>query len=177
MTLSPEEKIAWQDLLEAGDIVSFAFPVSEPGDCSPRKARPCLVLEIVEMSGVRCAHLAYGTSIWSRANRGLELRVSRKDDIDATGLVKPTRFVGARRLLIPLDDDGFRCRNGSPVIGKLPEELQPRLQAITDSIHGTKDVKTLRNPSHKPVPSLIKPRPKLIKPKQPKLILPPRLRL
>lgn len=120
--------------IQSGDIVSFRFPSTE-GDVH-EKARPCLVLAI---SGDQ-ATVVYGTSSAHRANRGLELRVTRQDDLDALHLRHPTRFVGARRVTVGLDSPRFRPRRetGSCVIGSLPPSLQSRL-AHLQSLIGADD--------------------------------------
>ncbi len=105
--------------LQPGDLVAFRFPYAEGG--SPY-ARPCLVLETTTAEVL----LAYGTSSRGRANQGLEIRVNR--DFAACGLVRPTRFVTARRVRVARTDPRLEAdlQTGSPLIGRLPDALQAR---------------------------------------------------
>jgi hypothetical protein len=119
--------LTWRDMLAAGDIVAFTYPC--PDDPAAEKCRPCLVLEVDRIAGE--AVLAYGTSRWSGANRGQELHVTRRADRIAASLDRPTRFVGARRVRIPLGSARFvECRSGTAVLGRLGEGLRPRLDRI-----------------------------------------------
>ena len=98
---------AWQDLITPGDIVSFRFPLAEEDHSGRPKARPCLVLDIEEHGDQRYALLAYGTTSRRRSNIGYEVHARRRADYLSAGLNEPTRFVGARRLLVPLKHSGF----------------------------------------------------------------------
>ena len=92
----------WRDHVSYGDIVSFRFPLAEEGAAGCPKARPCLVLDVEVRGGQRYALLAYGTTSRRRSNVGYEVHVRRRTDYLSAGLNEPTRFVGARRLLVPL---------------------------------------------------------------------------
>lgn len=118
---NPTMTAAWQEHISPGDIVSFRFPLAEEGRSGRPKARPCLVLGIEDHDGHRCLLLAYGTTSRRRSNIGYEVHARRRTDYTAAGLDEPTRFVGARRLLVPLNNRGFAICSGtgSPVIGRL----------------------------------------------------------
>ena len=113
--------------LQPGDLVAFRFPYAE--GVSPY-ARPCLVLETTTAEVL----LAYGTSSRGRANRGLEIRVNR--DFAACGLVRPTRFVTARRVRVARTDSRFEAdpETGSLLIGRLPDILQARRAELCDRL-------------------------------------------
>lgn len=121
-----DQSTTWRDTLAAGDIVAFVFPC--PDDPSAEKSRPCLVLEIDRANGE--AVVVYGTSRWTGANRGQELHVTG-EAARSSSLDKPTRFVGARRVRVPLGSPRFvECRAGTAILGRLTESLRPRLDRM-----------------------------------------------
>ena len=65
--------------------------------------------------------LAYGTTSRRRSNVGHEVHVRHRADYLAAGLNEPTRFVDARRVLVPLNHRGFEIcgATGAPVLGRL----------------------------------------------------------
>jgi hypothetical protein len=129
----------WRDSLLAGDIVSFVFPSSE-GDAELEKARPSLILAIDRDGEEPMATVAYGTSSRTRSNTGLELHVRKSEDINATGLHKRTRFVGARTATVPLSSMRFvECAAGTAVLGRLPEPLLPRLAQVVAGLDRLED--------------------------------------
>lgn len=133
---------AWQDHLSYGDIVSFRFPLAEEEHTGRPKARPCLVLEIENKGGQRYALLAYGTTSRRRSNIGYEVHVRRKADYLSAGLKEPTRFVGARRLLVPLNHSGFVISNatGAPVLGRIDGNPFDAMNAVRGRIHAERDI-------------------------------------
>ena len=110
------------ELLQVGDIVTALFPHKE----GPAKhARPCLILEVTDEELL----IAYGTTSKSDANRGLDLSV--REDPEAHGLHRPTRFVCARRLRLPRTDARLVAdRHGRLFVGKLGQQYRPRLDDI-----------------------------------------------
>ena len=137
----PRQAVAdWRDALRHGDVVSFRFPVE--GDGATPKTRPCLVLDIEPHGARRHALLAYGTTSGSKANRGCEVAVIRPDLIAAAGLRRPTRFVGARRILVPLQHSAFAVsgETGSPVLGRLEGPALERLNRVRARIHAEADI-------------------------------------
>ncbi len=134
---------AWQDHVTLGDIVAYRFPLAEE-DASTRqpKARPCLILDIEVINGQRYALIAYGTTSHRRSNVGYEVHVRRGADYLSAGLDEPTRFVGARRVLVPLTHKGFAiCREtGSAVLGRLDGEPFERMNAVRGRIHAMRDI-------------------------------------
>lgn len=140
----------WRDCIAVGDVVSFRFPCATDNDTMP-KARPCLVLDIETINGQRYALLAYGTTATGGANRGYEIRVSFTEALASAGLHKPTRFVAARRLLVPLESANFACSamTGAPVLGRLTGETRERMQAIRARIHAERDIAADRRASRR----------------------------
>lgn len=125
-------QLSWRDALEPGDIVAFAFPTTEP-NATHEKHRPALVLAIDRSGDVAEAIVVYGTASMTRANTGLELRVTSPADMAAARLHKPTRFVGTRRVRVPLDSPRFVvCAASTAVIGRLPATYHPRLDRLRD---------------------------------------------
>lgn len=118
----------WQSRLQPADIVAFRFPHERLCKRGVPKVRPTLVLDRVEIGGTPFALLAYGTS--SRRPRAPDLLVEVDDvaEIAAASLDAPTRFDGARRILVSLDNAGFvSCpRRRTPVIGRLTGVSQTR---------------------------------------------------
>lgn len=143
----------WKAMLAVGDIVSYRFPVADAdeGGTSEPKARPCLVLDIETIGGATYALLAYGTSSRTNANRGYEIRVLAPAVFRPAGLDKPTRFVGARRLLVALDARGFVCgaTTGSPVLGSLEGAPRARMNAVRGRIHAERDIAADRRASRR----------------------------
>jgi mRNA-degrading endonuclease toxin of MazEF toxin-antitoxin module len=137
----------WRDDLSHGDIVLFRFPLSEGGEDAEIKARPCLVLDIETIGDARYAVIVYGTTSRRKANVGEEIHVSRRDAYTAAGLNEPTRFVGARRILVPLTHKGFVevSNTGSPVLGHLVDSEFDRLNAVRGRIHTLRDIATERH--------------------------------
>lgn len=133
---------AWRDYLSYGDIVSFRFPLAEEGSTGQPKARPCLILDIEVQGDQRYALIAYGTTSRRRSNVGYEIHVRYRADYLAAGLDEPTRFVGARRLLVPLNHSGFAiCRaTGSAVIGRLESAAFKAMNAVRGRIHAEADI-------------------------------------
>lgn len=66
---------AWRDHIRVGDVVLFRYPCAAAADIEAPKSRPCLVLDIETVGGLRYALLAYGTTAATNANRGYEIRV------------------------------------------------------------------------------------------------------
>ena len=95
----------WKANIAPGDVVRFRFPVAECSDhnaAAGPKLRPCLVLEVFQLSGQRFVKIAYGTSAFTTANKGCEVLVKHPDGCAAAGLDRPTRFVGARSIIVTL---------------------------------------------------------------------------
>lgn len=138
LTMTP----AWRDHLSYGDIVSFRFPLAEEAGTGKPKARPCLILDIETRDGQRYALLAYGTTSRRRSNVGYEIHVRRRDEYLPAGLDEPTRFVGARRLLVPLTHSDFAiCRaTGSAVLGRLEGAPFDDMNAVRGRIHAEADI-------------------------------------
>jgi len=76
----------------------------------------------------------------TRANKGYEIRVFQRADLCASGLRKPTRFIGARRISIPLTHRGFSNTSGSPIVGHLAPALHERFNAVRARIHAEADI-------------------------------------
>lgn len=141
MQLDPSMKADWRDHLTWGHVVLFLFPIKLAGEGEKPKARPCLILDCPEINGRRFAVVAYGTSVNSQANRGYEIVVDGTEALDL-GLAKPTRFIGARRILVPLDHKGFLNVVGtpSPVIGRLSGRAFNRMNAVRGRIQAEADI-------------------------------------
>ena len=133
---------AWQDHVSHGDILSFRFPLAEEESTEAPKVRPCLVLDIEKMGSQRYALLAYGTTSYRRSNVGYEIHVRRRAEYLAAGLNEPTRFVGARRMFVPLGHSCFDiCRTtGSAVLGRLNGAPFAAMNAVRGRIHAEADI-------------------------------------
>ena len=140
----------WVTDLQIGQILRFRFPIKEAGDGDRPKARPCLVLNLRQGLGKRFAELAYGTSAYTKSNKGYEVRVSRLEEAVAAGLTHPTRFIGARRLIVALDNPGFvtgPC--GTPLIGQLSGALLERTNTVRARLQADADMAVSVREEHK----------------------------
>lgn len=129
--------------LERGDVVLFRFPTSEEEDTEggAPKRRPCLVLDVFERGCERYVQLAYGTSAHTRANRGYEVLVKQRDSRAVAGLRKPTRFIGARRVTVHVQNSGLRGpAEGPKILGRLDDALLARMHAIRARIQAEADI-------------------------------------
>lgn len=128
--------------LQRGDVVLFRFPLNDK-NAKPGvpKRRPCLVLNTLS-SGDDCfVEIAYGTSADTRANRGYEVIVKHPSSREEAGLSKPTRFVGARRIIVHVNHSGFNGQaEGPEIIGKLDAPLLERLNAVRAGIQAQADI-------------------------------------
>ncbi|WP_299821441.1 hypothetical protein [uncultured Jannaschia sp.] len=131
ITTDPARTGDWQDRLSAGDTVSFRFPVAEEDGPQP-KARPCLVLDVQDIDGVRHALMAYGTSRKTRKNCGFEVEVCKTEARAAAGLDRRTRFIGARRVRVALGDPAFVCcrQRDTPILDRLVGGELARLETL-----------------------------------------------
>lgn len=158
-TLSSVIIDTWRDQLAHGDIVLFRFPLSDGSENTPLKARPCVVLDIETIGETRYALVAYGTTSRRRSNVGEEIHVRKREAYTAAGLDRPTRFIGARRVLVPMTHSGFVSRPGtdSPVIGRLTGTEFERLNAVRGRIHALRDIAADRrtNRSRRPAPRFV----------------------
>ncbi len=121
----------WRTSLEPGHIVLFRFPTEEDGGPEP-EARPCLILETPLIDGAPHAVIAYGTTAMGTSNRGFEVRLRKPSDHRRAGLDRQTRFVGSRRLTVPLTHRGWTISptTGSFVLGRLSGPTQARMDAV-----------------------------------------------
>lgn len=157
----------WQAHLRAGDIVSFKFPLAERTARKHAKTRPCLVLSVADQDGVPHAVVVYGTSADTPANRGHDLFIDTPQSMAAAGLRKPTRFVGARRVCVPLTSARFcpQTSTGSPIIGHLAAEDRRAMLDVVRAIL-REPSRPARRPRHRS-PTAIGPRPGSIATSQP----------
>lgn len=124
----------WQTELTAGTVVSYRFPVAEEAGGPEPKARPCLVVDVREIDGQRHAVVAYGTSRQTKTNCGYEVEVRNVEARAAAGLDRRTRFIGARRVTVPLGDAAFvTCRQrDTPILGHLAGGPLARLETLRE---------------------------------------------
>jgi hypothetical protein len=128
--------------LQRGDVVLFRFPLNdENAEPGVPKRRPCLVLNTLNNGDDRFVEIAYGTSADTRANRGYEVIVKHPTSREEAGLSKPTRFVGARRIIVHVNHSGFDGEaEGPEIIGKLDAPLLERLNAVRARIQAEADI-------------------------------------
>ncbi|AFO92237.1 hypothetical protein D1822_12530 [Phaeobacter inhibens] len=134
----------WKDLVERGDVVLFAFPISEDATtpaASP-KLRPCLVLDVFELNGTKFVELAYGTSARTKANTGYEVRVGHTASCHAAGLDRPSRFVCSRRVIVSINHPGFEGgEERGTLIGRLDPPLVDRMNDVRARLQAEADIK------------------------------------
>ena len=146
MQINPTMTADWRDHPAPATSSLFAFRWLRKAARDGPKKRPCLVLDVEEIGGERFALLAYGTTSRRSSNVGYEIHVRKRAEFTAAGLVEPTRFVGQRRLLVPLGHSGFViCRaTSSPVLGRLDGDPLRRLHAVRGRIHAERDIAASR---------------------------------
>lgn len=127
----------WQEELQFGDIVSFRFPTTDGGE--PKSGRPCLILDVRRLQGEPWAVVAYGTSSPTSANRGLDIEAPSRRTCPVTGLAHDTRFVAARRVIVPLSSRQFAIAPElrTAVLGRLVGPSRHRADAIRQRLTGT----------------------------------------
>ena len=79
------------------------------------------------------------------------MHVRRSADYIAVGLNEPTRFVGARRVLVPLTHSGFVIcgATGSAVLGRLEGNPFEAMDAVRSRIHAMRDIAEDRRDSRR----------------------------
>ena len=103
--------------------------------------------------------LAYGTSASTPANRGYEIAITHVADLQAAGLTRATRFVGARLLSVSRDHTGFDVGGTEPpVIGRLPENRIERMNWVRARIHAERDIAADRRAEGRKVGPVVEPR-------------------
>ena len=122
---------AWQSDLKPNHIVAFRFPHEHKSSVSP-KVRPTLVLDVLTIGEERHAVLAYGTSSFRRRSYDLLVPVNCSAELEAASLFAPTKFDGARRILVPLSDAGFSCscKLSTPILGYLTGRSADRVDIV-----------------------------------------------
>lgn len=134
----PKFSAEWRNHVNIGDLVSFQFPVNETSEDSDQpKRKPCLVLDCSMRAGTRLLTIAYGTSSSGKAKRGYEIAINDPARVLAAGLLKSTRFVGARRIIVPVTHKGFAVSRKihSPVLRALTDPEFKRLVAVRSRIN------------------------------------------
>ena len=142
MTNNSAPAPAWNDTIQHGDVVLFHFPCAEGGATGTPKSRTCLVLDVQDRDGRRFVELAYGTSVASRLNVGHEIDIFEPAEMTAAGVRKPTRFVGARRVIVAVDHSGWDLnpRHATPVIGHLGPLGMARMNDVRARIEAMRDI-------------------------------------
>ncbi len=88
-----------------------------------------MTLNIKTTGGIRYAVIAYGTTSRRRSNVGEEIHVRKREAFTAAGLNEPTRFIGGRRILVPLTHSGFEVASKI----KHPQTISSRLSGFVNS--------------------------------------------
>lgn len=115
---------------QAYSIVTGFYPETKPKDGSP-DCRPLLVTQVLQSkkTGETAVRVCYGTTklkFPQRAN--IDLIVQNSSDLDACGLLRPTRFVvdPSQQVILRWGDTYFKPWTGCahPRLGMLPLDLQ-----------------------------------------------------
>lgn len=141
---NPKMTCAWRDHVSHGGIVSFRFPFNVNGQTEQPKVPPGLILEIEVHNGQSYALLAVGTASHRRSHVNQEIHVRRQAEYEPARLDEPTRFIGARRPLVPLTHSGFVVSSvtHSPVLGRLDGQPFEDMNAVRGRIHALRDMHT-----------------------------------
>lgn len=154
-----QETAYWAKDIRPGDIVLFKFPIRYPGQGDQPKVRPCLVLDVDMHDDHRRLTLAYGTSAATPANRGYEIALTHVADLQAAGLNRATRFIGARLLSVSPDHPDFDLNaSGSPLIGRLPEGRIERMNWVRARIQAERDIAADRRAERRKTRPVVEPR-------------------
>jgi len=124
-------------LVTRGAVVYCKFPLAENPDLPGPTFRPCLILRTFRDidTGEWMCILAYGTSRTTRANIGLEIKVSEPDELVRAGLDKPTRFTLSRMRILPLRRPFlFYYKNRSPVAGYIDTDKLRRIDDLCETL-------------------------------------------
>ncbi len=114
---------------QAYSIVTGYFPETKPKDGSP-DCRPLLVTQVLQSnSGATAVRVCYGTTKLKFPRRANDdLIVQNSSDLDACGLLRPTRFVvdPSQQVVLRWDKKHFKPWSGCshPRRGMLPLDLQ-----------------------------------------------------
>lgn len=114
---------------QAYSIVTGFYPETKPKDGSP-DCRPLLVTQVLQSkSGATAVRVCYGTTKLKFPQRAhVDLIVQNSSDLDACGLLRPTRFVvdPSQQVVLRWAEGGFKPWTGCihPRRGLLPLELQ-----------------------------------------------------
>ena len=132
---------AWAADLSPGDVVAYRFPHAEGGHECP-KVRPCVVLEVEEIAGVPYLLLAYGTASFGRKNSGYEIHPCDDDLRAVAGLHRPTAFLAARRILVPIAHRDFDlcAERRTPLLGRLSGRALTSLHTVRARIQAEADI-------------------------------------
>lgn len=115
---------------QAYSIVTGFFPEIKPKDGSP-DCRPLLVTQVLQSrtTGATAVRVCYGTTklrFPQRAN--IDLIVQNSSDLDACGLLRPTRFIidPSQQVILRWGETHFQpwTGYGHPRRGMLPLDLQ-----------------------------------------------------
>ena len=133
-----EPRPDWQTALRPGDVVRYRFPLAGKTERRPT-LRPCLVLDVETLIGQRYAVLAPGIGADDDQVGSYDLRLAG-EALEPVGLHRPIRFLGARRLVVPLENSGFGSAAISPILGRLDEAALERLHALRARLHAERDI-------------------------------------
>lgn len=115
---------------QAYSIVTGFYPETKPKDGSP-DCRPLLVTQVLQskQTGKIALRVCYGTTQLKFPQRAsIDLIVQNSSDLDACGLLRPTRFVidPSQQVILRWDEVQFKPWSGytHPRRGMLPLDLQ-----------------------------------------------------
>ena len=108
-----------------GDVVSCNFPLDEYPNIPGQKARPCVVLAVLDNPDPlkRALMVVYGTSVTSGYLGPNECLVENADALARAGLHRPTKFNVSRARILPYTREYFRAnRAGTTILGSFGDE-------------------------------------------------------
>ena len=158
----------WHIALAPGDVVLFRFPAA--GEAA--RPRPCLVLDVETLAWERYAALACGIAADGGADQAYEIGLHGAEVLARAGLAQPVRFLGARRMLVPLSHRGFarNAETGTPVLGRLQGASRERMNRVRARLHAERDIAADRRAHrrNRRVPSRAPARPVVVERRLPK---------
>ncbi|WP_373237571.1 hypothetical protein [Cohaesibacter celericrescens] len=129
LTLQPARD--WRNSLHWGDVVSFRFPMPHKGPGLPLKAKPCVIIDVVTITGECFVTLACGTDMRSEPEGRYNTHVVQPSALILAGFTCPTCFDCSQHITVSVKNVGFDLNvHDTPVIGLLTGPERQRFDDV-----------------------------------------------
>lgn len=128
----------WADAVSRGDVICL-IPTDPDGSDAPL---PCLVLEVEEARRGKRLLIAPGVPGCADRDRAYEIGLRADPEWLAAGLIGPTRFLGAARIVLRSTSPRVHVPKGavSPISGRLTGAALDRMNRVRARIHAERDI-------------------------------------